>query len=102
MQKNLAIRPAIGTALLLLIPLMFTVIDRAKPAGDGWHWSPLDFAVMGALVFGAGLAYEYFSRKLGERSHRMALGLTILGIVLAVWVELAVGGISQIVAAIAG
>jgi hypothetical protein len=101
-MKSLAIRPFIGTCLLLLIPLVMSVIDRNASAGDGWHWDFFDFCVMGALLFGAGLCYEFFARKLGTRKRRLALGVAILSAVLAIWVELAVGGISQLAHFIAG
>lgn len=96
-MKSLAIRPAIATGLLLLVPLVMTALDRAKPAGDGWHWGTLDFVVMGVLLFGAGLAYEYFAARLGSRRHRTILGVALMCAVLAIWIELAVGGISQLV-----
>ncbi|MEO6102158.1 MAG: hypothetical protein ABIP44_00795 [Pseudoxanthomonas sp.] len=95
MEKNVASRPAIGAGLILLAPLVMSMIDRRKPDGDGWHWSPPDFFLMGALLFGAGLTYELLSRKLGANSHRWALGLVIVGVVLAIWSELAVDGVSQ-------
>ena len=101
-MKSLAIRPFVGTCLLLLVPLVMSVMDRDQPAGDGWHWDAADFLVMGALLFGAGLCYEFFAGKLGARKHRSALGVAILCAVLAIWVELAIGGISQIVHFIAG
>jgi len=100
--KSLAIRPAIGTGLLLLIPLVMSALDRHKPAGDGWHWGPMDFGVMGALLFGAGLGYEYFARRLGSRRQRWMLGIATLCVVLAIWVELAVGGISQLAGHVLG
>ena len=78
-MKSLAIRPAIGTGLLLLIPLVMSTLDRHKPAGDGWHWGPMDFVVMGVLLFGAGLAYEYFASRLGDRRHRVLLGAALRG-----------------------
>lgn len=74
-----------------------SVMDRDKPAGDGWHWDAADFLVMGALLFGAGLGYEFLAGKLGRKTQRAALGISILCLVLAAWVELAVGGISQLV-----
>ena len=101
-MKSLAIRPFVGTCLLLLVPLVMSVMDRDKPAGDGWHWDAADFLVMGALLFGAGLGYEFFAGKLGRKAQRAALGIAILCLVLAVWVELAVGGISQLARFIAG
>lgn len=72
-----------------------TVLDRHKPEGDGWHWSPPDFLIMGTLIFCAGLSYEVLARRLHRKSQRLGLALATLGVVLAIWVELAVGGISQ-------
>jgi hypothetical protein len=95
-MKSLAIRPLAGTCLLLLVPLVMSVVDRNQPAGDGWHWDALDFLVMGALLFGAGLGYELLARKLGCGKQRIALGTAIFCVVFAIWVELAVGGISQL------
>lgn len=95
-MKSLALRPFVGTCLLLLIPLVMSVIDRHKSPGDGWHWDAPDFLIMGALLFCAGLVYEFFARKLGTRTHRKALGLAIFCIVFAIWAQLAVGAISQL------
>ncbi len=99
---HLAIRPAIGTGLLLLVPLALSVRDRHLPAGQGWHWGPLDFVVMAALLFGAGLAHAYAARRLGSRWQRWLLGVATLGVVLAIWLELAVGGISQLLGYLRG
>jgi hypothetical protein len=101
-RKSIVIRPAIGTGLLLLVPLVMSILDRNKPEGEGWRWSPLDFAVMGILLFGAGLTYEFFARKLDNRTQRLVLGLVVLCVVLAIWVELAVGGITQLIKWITG
>ena len=57
---------------------------------------------MGALIFGAGLTYEFVSCKLGSKGHRVALGVIILGAVLAIWSELAVDGVSQLVSYLFG
>lgn len=101
-NKNIAIRPAVGTGLLLVVPLVMSILDRNKPEGEGWHWSPLDFVVMGVLLFGAGLTYEFFAHRLNKKAHRLVLGLVVLCVVLAIWVELAVGGISQLMNWLAG
>lgn len=97
MNKNLIVRPAIGTGLILLIPLVMTILDRHKAVGEGWRWTPLDFTVMGALLFGAGLTYEFIASKINSKAHKVLLGLAIAFVVLAIWVELAVDGISQLI-----
>lgn len=96
MNNRLMARPAIGTALILMIPLVMTFVDRDKAEGDGWRWSPMDFVVMGALLFGAGLAYELLARKLQDKRHRMLVGGAILAVVVLIWTELAVGAVSQL------
>ena len=97
MEKRVLIRPAIGTVLLLSIPMAMTVIDLNQPVGKGWHWGLLDFVVMGALLMTAGTVYELVSARINTTAQRIGLGVLIFAVVLAIWVELAVGGISQII-----
>ncbi|MFZ5638245.1 MAG: hypothetical protein ACOY82_16840 [Pseudomonadota bacterium] len=98
MNARMFVGPAIGTALLLTIPLVKTFLDRHKPDGEGMRWGLLDFAVMGVLLFGAGVTYTFVASKLDARIHRIAVGFAILCVVFAIWVELAVGGVSKLVA----
>jgi hypothetical protein len=102
MQNNALTRPAIGTALVLLIPLVMTIVDRGRPPGDGWDWAPGDFAAMGTLLFVAGVSFELLSKRVGSTLRRVALGGGISIVVLAVWAELAVRAVSQLLGAIAG
>lgn len=95
MDKRLFVFPAVGAGLVLLVPLVMTVLDRHKPVGDGWHWSPLDFLIMGTLIFCAGVCYQVLARKLQTKTRRLVLALVMIAVVLAIWVELAVDGISQ-------
>lgn len=95
MNTRVFLRPAIGTGVLLLIPLVMTILDRHKPDGEGWRWRPFDFAVMGVLLFAAGVVYALIAARLGAKRHRIMLGLAILCVVFAIWVELAVGAVSQ-------
>jgi hypothetical protein len=76
---------ALAVALLLLIPWI-TMQFSAEVA-----WSPFDFAFAGALLFGAGLAFELIGRKAGTPTNRAALGVALAAAVLLVWVNLAVG-----------
>lgn len=95
-QQNPAMRPALGTALILMIPLVMTYVDRDKALGDGWRWGLMDFIVMGALLFGAGLAFELLSRRVQDTGRKWLIGAAILGVVLVIWVQLAVQGVSQL------
>lgn len=84
MHKQLFLRPAIGTAILLSIPLVMSIVDRNRPPGHGWHWGLPDFIVMGALLFGSGILYQWVSIKVNTTAQRAALGLAIAGVAFAV------------------
>jgi len=72
----------IGILLLPLVAMSFT---------DSVKWTPFDFLVAGALLLGAGLAYEFFARRGGTRAYRVVIGVVISAVLLVVWLELAVG-----------
>jgi hypothetical protein len=95
MRHKYLIRPAIWTAGILLIPFVMTILDRDKPEGDGWRWGPGDFVFMGALLFGAGITYEFLASKTNRKAHRIIIGVVIALSVLAIWIELAVDGVSR-------
>ena len=88
-------RPAIGTAILLAIPLVMTILDRNKSDGEGWHWRPAGFLVMGALLFGAGVFYEWLASKIARPSYRAVFGVGVFLTVVAIWSELAVDAVSR-------
>ena len=77
-------------------------IDGYKPDGDGWDWSPPDFLLGGALIFGAGPVCEFLTCRLGVKARRFVLGLIIPGAVLAICSELAVDGVSLLVTYVFG
>ena len=74
-----------------------SVVDRNKPAGEGWHWSPSSFVVMGILIFCAGLSYALLARKLSKKLHQVALGVFVFFALAAIWIELAVDGVTQLI-----
>ena len=94
----MGVRPAVATGLVLLVPLVMTILDRHKAEGDGWRWGPGDFLVMGGLLFAAGLSYDFASGRLPRRGSRIGVGVAIACVVFVVWVELAVQGVSQLLA----
>jgi hypothetical protein len=73
------------TGLLLLVPLL------AMQFTEEVNWDLLDFAVMGAFLFGTGLAYEVVAGKAGPIAYRAAVGVTLAAAFLLVWVNGAVG-----------
>lgn len=84
LQKRIA-RLLLATAGLLLVPLVAMQFTKEVA------WTQLDFATMGLLVFGAGLAYELVARPGSTGAYRVAAGLALATAFLLVWLNLAVG-----------
>ncbi len=82
MLRNNFVRIGIGTALLLLMPLIAMQFD------NGVQWTGSDFAVAGVLLLAAGFSFELLSRKFGNRAY---VGIAVLAVLAYVWAELAVG-----------
>ena len=72
----------LATALILMIPLI------AMQFSNDVDWNWLDFTIIGALLFGAGLTYELLARKTGNR---VVVGIAVAAIVFLIWAELSVG-----------
>lgn len=71
--------------LILLIPLI------AMQFSSEWDWSLFDFLVMGTLLLGTGLMCELVLRQVKKTAYRVAVIVGILGALLLIWAELAVG-----------
>jgi hypothetical protein len=82
--KRLIVWAAV-VAFILLIPLV------AMQFTEEVNWDLFDFAFMGALLFGTGLAYELVARKGGTFAYRIAVGVALVAAFLLVWVNGAVG-----------
>ncbi len=82
--KNI-IHIALGTGFILMIPLL------AMQFTDEVVWDVSDFAVAGALLFSAGLAYELIAKKMSTTALRVAVAIAIGIVILLIWAELAVG-----------
>lgn len=80
-----AARPAVATAILLLVPAV------AMRISDAVVWGPGDFLIAGALIFGTGLAYELVTRTRKNLVYRMAAALALASTLFLVWANLAVG-----------
>lgn len=83
-NRRLIIITAIVIALLLvpLIAMQFT---------DQVDWKPLDFIIMGSLLFGTGLLIDLVLRRVQGIRNRILLCAAVLLALLLVWAELAVG-----------
>lgn len=85
MQSKNIIRITLATAFILLLPLL------AMQFTDEVVWDLTDFAIAGALLFGAGLVYELVARKGSTVAYRVAVGIAVTAALLLVWMDLAVG-----------
>jgi hypothetical protein len=83
------------TAAVLAIPALamafdISVLDPGS-GSEGVNWGPMDFAVIGVLVLGAGFLYEYASARGASVAHRAAVAISVLAGLGLVVVNLAVG-----------
>lgn len=85
MEIKIITRIALITAAILLVPLI------AMAFTDEVNWGVMDFVIIGALLFGAGLVYELLVRQVSDTKRRLIIGVAIALVVSYVWAELAVG-----------
>ncbi|MEX0930503.1 MAG: hypothetical protein WDZ79_02365 [Candidatus Paceibacterota bacterium] len=88
-MKNIIIRSALATGLLLLIPLGLQLTIGTGVNGQGFNWTLSDFVVMGGLVFVTSFLIGLAARKLGR--YRIIGVVVILFLFVWLWAELAVG-----------
>lgn len=84
MKNNNIIRIVIGTALILLVPLL------AMQFTDEVKWDVRDFIIIGVILIGAALVFELVTTSV-DAKHRAFIGVVIAVMVLMIWAELAVG-----------
>jgi hypothetical protein len=85
MQNKSILRIALGTAIILMVPLV------AMQFTEEVNWDLFDFVFMGTLLFGTGLTYDLVARKGGTIAYRAAVGIACAAGLLLVWVNAAVG-----------
>lgn len=86
MKNKSLIIIVIISVVLLLIPLIVMQFT------DELIWTPVDFVIAGALLFGFGLLCELVIRKVKNISYRIAICVALLVLLLVIWGEIA-GGI---------
>jgi hypothetical protein len=84
MQNKNIIRIVLGTALILMVPLL------AMQFTDEVDWDLTDFVVIGALLIGTGLMYELIKTRVNAR-YRAVIVVALVAVMLLIWAELAVG-----------
>jgi len=84
LSKNI-IRPALFTALVLIIPL------AAMQFSEEVNWNLADFVIGGVLLLAVGLGYELLFKKVKKYKYRWALAIGLGLLFIMVWAELAVG-----------
>lgn len=80
-----------GTAgALLCVPAI-----AMRFPGSGFDWSAIDFVVMGTLFAAILGAYEFLASRAPGIAYRAASALTTLGLLLLIWMNMAVGVIGN-------
>jgi hypothetical protein len=79
------VAPWVIAALILLLPLL------AMQFAEEVDWDETDFAVIGAMLFGACGAYELAARMTRNVAYRAAVGVAVVAAFILIWMNLAVG-----------
>ena len=95
-QTNAIVRWVLITAAVLAIPAIAMLLNIGLPdpgsaTQNGLEWGPMDFAIVGVLVLGFGLLFEYASTRSTTRLHQAAVGIAVLAAFGLIFVNLAVG-----------
>ena len=98
-QTKAVIRWVLITAAVLAVPAVAMVFNFGVPdpgsGTEGVNWGPMDFAIIGVLVLGSGLLFEYASSRAGSFAHKAAIGIAVAAGLFLIWVNLAVGMIGD-------
>lgn len=93
------VRWVLITAAVLAVPALAMAFNVGVPdpgsGTEGVNWGPMDFAIVGVLVLGCGLLFEYATRRARTLAHRAAVGIAVVAGLGLVWVNLAVGMIGD-------
>ena len=99
MQTRVVVRWLLITAAVLAIPALAMGFSIGVPdpgsGTDGVDWDPMDFAVVGVLVLGTGLLFEYASTRNNTLTYRAAVGIAVAAGLFLIWANLAVGMIGD-------
>lgn len=86
MQKNKSIIGVVLATVFILL-LLFLV----NQISDEMVWDLADFVIVGALLFGTGLAYILITKQRGNSTYRAAVVIALGAAFILVWVNVAVG-----------
>ena len=84
MRNSVFLRIALGTVLILLIPLI------AMQFTNEVSWEIGDFIVMGFLLLSTATMFVLVSRR-APRRRRVVIGFIFAAVFVYIWAELAVG-----------
>lgn len=91
-MKNVLVVASVSAAILT-IPLVAMIIENLSLGNNkpSVHWTFLDFAVMGCLLFGVGMLIELLRLKVRNTSIKIALIVLLICMFALVWIDLSVG-----------
>lgn len=78
-------RIVLGVAAILAVPFI------AMQFTEEVQWTVSDFLSMGLLLFAFGCVYEFAIRGITDGRNRMLATFGLIGVLLIIWIELAVG-----------
>lgn len=89
-MRNNAVRILASVGVILLVPVLGNLFV------DGWNWALFDFIFAGTLLFVTGLAIDIVIQELANPIHKILAIILIIGVLIIIWLELAVDGVSRL------
>lgn len=80
------------TTIIFAVPALLMLTSFfANLFAEGWNWSPSDFIIAGALLFGTAFFIDLVIRSKKALTYKLMICFAILLVLALVWIELAVG-----------
>lgn len=80
------------STLILTVPaLLLTIAFFGNLFVEGWNWSPFDFIIAGALLFGTAFFINGVVKSKKTFFSKLLICMMILLVLFLIWAELAVG-----------
>lgn len=79
------VRVVLVTVFVLMVPLV------AMQFTEEVNWGLEDFIIIGVLLIGTGLIYEFGVKPIRNSSYRLIAGVTLVVALFLIWAQLAVG-----------
>lgn len=77
-------------SLFMAVGILIVPLVAMRFSGEV-NWDTADFLIMGTLIFGTAMVFEFAMSQMRDTTHRILIGTAIIALFIYIWAELAVG-----------